>query len=80
MEKMACIISNKETFCKFQDIKFLTFPVAKIEQRNLAGFQSVSPRNRWFMDNNSSVSKPRKGSKKSLNFEKRLRDHKNIIL
>lgn len=48
-----------------------------IEQRNLCGFQSVSPRGRFF--GNSSLSKFNKSGKKSLNFEKRLRDHRKII-
>ena len=62
MNKMAQIIQNKETF----------------QQRNLAGFRSVSPRGHFFAEKGGKKSK-KNGSKKSLNYEKRLRDHQSII-
>ncbi len=45
------------------------------ERRNLSGFQSISPRVRFFGTSNPHKTK----GKKSLNYEKRLRDHKQII-
>ena len=68
MKKMANIIQNKETFCKCseQSSNLTT------EQRNLPGMRSVSPRGHFF------ASRIR-GSKKSLNYDRRLRDHKNIV-
>lgn len=74
MQKMACIIQNKETFRKYPaNDSIANFAVLIfIEQRNLNGFQSVSPQGRFFASR-------RVASKKSLNYEKRLREHKTIV-
>lgn len=73
MQKMTGIIQNKETFCKSISITHLTL-IPQTEQRNLIGLNSVSPRGKFFSSRN------RLDNKKSLNFDKRLRDHKNIIM
>ena len=75
MEKMSDIIRNRETFCKL----FYLFLILSLytEQRNLSGFTSVSPKARFFSSNNPSKNK--RSSKKSLNFDRRLRDHKMIV-
>jgi hypothetical protein len=44
------------------------------EQRNLTGFRSISPKGHFFTQKEK-----RQHSKRSLNYEKRLRDHKQII-
>ena len=71
MAKMADIIKNKETFRKFKH--FQCSPRA--EERNLKGFSSVSPKAEFFRER----MQRQDSSKKSLNFEKRLRDHRSII-
>ena len=72
LKKMSKIIKGKETFGKFQ---YLTVS----EQRNI-GFASVTPRAKFVRNNNASVmSNHSSASKKSLNYDRRVRDHKRII-
>lgn len=84
MHKMALIIQNKETFCKSEQFSLIlyhhlesnspSYQFEHLEQRNLTGFRSISPKGHFFTHKEK-----RQQSKRSLNYEKRLRDHKQII-